>query len=109
VLYGRETSSLTLTEQQKLRAFKKRELRKIFGLKRKEMTGDYRRLQNEQLAVLYSCPDINLAIKSGRIKMEEHVAHMGEEWCTQSFGGETCGKSALRRPRSRRKDNKISF
>jgi len=47
VLYGRETLSLTLTEQQRLRAFKKREVRKTFGLKRKEMTGDYRRLQNE--------------------------------------------------------------
>ena len=41
------------------------------------MTGDYWRLRNEQLAVRYSSPNINLAIKSGRMKMAEHVAHMG--------------------------------
>jgi len=54
VLYGCETSSLTLREERRLRVFEKRVLRRIFGPKRDEVTGEWRNLQNEELNDLYS-------------------------------------------------------
>jgi hypothetical protein len=57
VLYGCETTSLTLTEEQRLRAFENSEhriLRRIFGPKRKEVIGHWRKLQSEKLHDLYS-------------------------------------------------------
>jgi hypothetical protein len=57
VLYGCETWSLTLREEHKLRVFEKRVLR-IFGLKRDEVTGGWRKLHNEELHNLYSSPSI---------------------------------------------------
>jgi hypothetical protein len=49
VLYGCETWSLTLKEERRLKAFHNRVLRRIFGLKRDEVTGEYRKLHNEEL------------------------------------------------------------
>jgi hypothetical protein len=49
ILYGCETWSLTLREQQRLRVFENRVLRRIFGPKRDEVTGEWRRLHNEEL------------------------------------------------------------
>jgi hypothetical protein len=54
VLYGCETWSLTLREERTLRVFEKRVLRRIFGLKRDEVTGEWRKLHNEELHDLYS-------------------------------------------------------
>jgi hypothetical protein len=54
VLYGCESGSLTLREEQRLRVFKNRVLRGIFGPKRDEVTGEWRRLHNEELNDLYS-------------------------------------------------------
>jgi hypothetical protein len=58
VLYGCETWSLTLTEECRLRVFKNRVLRRIFGPKRDEVTGEWRRLHNKELYDLYSSPNI---------------------------------------------------
>jgi hypothetical protein len=63
VLYGCETWSLTLREEHRLRVFEKRVLRRIFGPKRDEVTGNWRRLHNEELNDLCSSPNIIQVIK----------------------------------------------
>jgi hypothetical protein len=63
VLYGCETWSVTLREEQRLRVFENRVLRRIFGPKRDEVTGEWRRLHNEELNDLYSSPNIIRVIK----------------------------------------------
>jgi hypothetical protein len=78
VLYGCETRSLTLREEQRLRVFENRVLRRIFGPKRDEATGEWRRLHNEEFNDLYSSPNIIWVIKSRRMKWAGHVARMGK-------------------------------
>jgi hypothetical protein len=56
VLYGYETWSLTLSEEHRLRVFENRVLRRIFGPKRDEVTGEWRKLHSEELHNLYSSP-----------------------------------------------------
>ena len=58
VLYGCETWSLTLREEHRLRVFENRVLRRVFGPKRDEVTGEWRKLHNEELNSLYSLPSI---------------------------------------------------
>jgi len=79
VLYGCETWSLTLREERKLRVFENMVLRRIFGPRRDEVTGEWRRLHNEELNDLYSPPNIVCVIKSRRMRWAGHVAHMGKE------------------------------
>jgi hypothetical protein len=79
VLYGCETWSLTLREEHRLREFENSVLRRIFGPKRDEVTGERRKLHNEELHNLYSSPDIIRQVKSGRMRWAGHVARMGEE------------------------------
>jgi hypothetical protein len=64
VLYGCKTWSLTLREEQRLRVFENRVLRRIFAPRRDEVTGDWRKLHNEELHTLYSSPNIIRMIKS---------------------------------------------
>jgi hypothetical protein len=78
VLYGCETWSLTLREQHRLRAFENRVLRRIFGTKRDEVTGEWSKLSNRELHNLCSSPDINRRIKSRRMRWAGHVACVGE-------------------------------
>jgi hypothetical protein len=76
VLYGCETSSLTLKEDQRLRVFENRVLRRIFGPKREE-DRSWRKLHNDELHSLYSSPNIVRVIKSRRVRWAAHVARMG--------------------------------
>ena len=81
-------------------------LRRLFGPKRNEVTGEWRRLHNKELYALYSSPNIIWVIKSRRLKWAGHVARMlGEERCMQGFGVETQGKGLLERSRLRWDDN----
>ena len=75
-MYGRETWSLTLREEHKLRVFDNRALRRIFGPKRDWVTGEWRKLHNEELNDLYSSPNIVRLIKSRRMRWAGHVARM---------------------------------
>ncbi|KAJ4452338.1 hypothetical protein ANN_03863 [Periplaneta americana] len=78
VLYGCETWTLTLREEHRLRVFENKVLRKIFGAKRDEVTGEWRKLHSTELHALYSSPDIISNIKSRRLRWAGHVARMGE-------------------------------
>jgi hypothetical protein len=101
VLYGCETWLLTLREEHRLRVFENRVLRRIFGPKRYEVTGEWRKLHNEELHILYS-ENIIRHIKSRRMRWTEHVAHMGEEGNVYKvFLGKLEGKRPLRRLRCR--------
>jgi hypothetical protein len=68
VLYECETWSRTLREERRLRVFENRVLRRIIGLKRDEVTGEWRKLNNEELHDLYSSPSIIRIIKSRRMR-----------------------------------------
>jgi hypothetical protein len=81
-VYGCETWLLTLRVECKLRVFENRELRRIFGHKRDEVTREGRKLHNEELNHLYSSPSIVWVIKSSKMRWAGHVARMG--------GGEAC-------------------
>ena len=78
ILYGCETWSLTLREECRVKVFENRVLRKIFGSKRDEVTGEWRKLHNEELSDLYSLPNIARVVKSRRMRWAVHVARMGE-------------------------------
>ena len=67
VLYGCETWSLTLREERRLRVFENRVLRRVFGPKRDEVTGEWKKLHNEELSDMYSLPNIARVAKSRRM------------------------------------------
>ena len=105
VLYGCETWSLILREERKLRVFENMVLRRIFGPRSDEVTGEWRRLLNEELNDLYS-PNIVRVIKSRRMRWAGHVAHMGDErGAYRVLVGKPEGKRPLGRPRHRWVDN----
>ena len=79
VLYGCETWSLTLQAERKLRVFENMVLRRIFGPRGEEITGEWRRLHNDELNDSYSSPNIVRVIKSRKMRWTGHVARMGEE------------------------------
>jgi len=76
VLYVCETWSLTMKGERRLRVFENRVLRRIFGPKRDEVTGDWRKLHNEELNYLYLSPNIVWVIKSRKMRQVGHVARM---------------------------------
>jgi hypothetical protein len=71
--------SLTLREEHGLRVFENRVLRRIFGPKRNEVTGEWRKLHNKELHDLYSSPSIIRITKSRRMRWAGHVARVGEK------------------------------
>ena len=77
VLCGCKTWSPTLRGGRRLRVFEYRVLRRIFGSKRDEVTGEWGKLHNEDLNDLYSLPNIARVIKSRRMRWAGHVARMG--------------------------------
>ena len=87
VWYGCEIWCLILMEERGLRVFENRVLKRIFGPNRDEVTGERRRLHNEELHDLYSPPNVIRMIKS-RMRWVVHVA-LRQERCIQDFGGET--------------------
>ncbi|KAJ4445269.1 hypothetical protein ANN_07070 [Periplaneta americana] len=98
--------TLTLREEQRLRVFENKVLRKIFRAKRDEVTGEWRKLHNTELHALYSSPDIIRNIKSRRLRLARHVARMGESRnAYRVLVGRPEGKKPLARPRRRWKDN----
>ena len=86
--------------------FENRVLRRVFGPKRDEVTGEWRKLHNEELNDLYYSPNIVRVIKSIRMKWEGHVARMVERrGLYRVVVGKPEGKKPLRRPRRRWEDN----
>jgi len=78
----------------------------VFGPKRNEVTGEWRKLHNEELNELYSSPNIFRVIKSRRMRLARHVARTGESRGAYSvFVGKYEGKRPLGRPRCRWEDN----
>ncbi|KAJ4427627.1 hypothetical protein ANN_25275 [Periplaneta americana] len=106
VLYGCETWTLILREEHRLKVFENKVLRKIFGAKRDEVTGEWRKLHNTELHALYSSPDVIRNLKSRRLRWAGHVARMGESRnAYRVLVGRPEGKRPLGRPRRRWEDN----
>jgi len=86
--------------------FENRVLRRIFGPKRDEVTGEWRKLHNEELSDLYSLSNILRVVKSKRLRWAGHVARMGEgRGMYRVLVGKPEGKRPLGRPRRRWEDN----
>ena len=92
-----------MREERRLRVFENRVLRRVFGPKKDEVTGERRKLHNEELSDLYSLPNI---VKSRRMRWAGHVACMGEgRGMHRVLVGRPEGKRPLGRPRRRWGDN----
>ena len=97
---------MPLREERKLRVFENMVLRRIIGPGRDDLTGEWRRLHNEELNDLYSSTNIVRVIKSRRTRWAGHVAHMGEErGVCRVLLGKPEGKRPLENPRRRWVDN----
>ena len=95
-----------MREEHRLGAFENKVLRKIFGAKKDEITGEWRKLHNAELHALYSLPNIIKNLKSTRQRWAGHVARM--EQFGNAYGvlvGKPAGKRPLGRPRRRWEDN----
>jgi hypothetical protein len=105
VLYGCETWSLTVREEHKL-VFENKMLRRLFGLKRDEGMGGWRKLHSKELQVLYSSPSVIGINKSRRMRWVRHVAGMGEKRNVyRLLAGKPGGKRPLGKPRCRWMDD----
>ena len=106
VLYGCKTCLLILSEGRRLRVFENRALRRIFDRKRDEVTGEWRKVRNEELNDQYSSPNILRVIKSRRMRWVGHVANMEKrKGLYRIFVGKPEGKRPLGRLRRRWEDN----
>jgi len=106
ILYGCESWSTTLADEHKLRVFENKILRKIYGPKRDEMTGEWRRLHNDELYGLYDSPNVVKIMKSRRLRWADHVSRMEKKGRLYSIlVGRPDGRRPLGRPRRRLEDN----
>ena len=106
VLYGCENLTLTLREEHRLRVFENRVLRRIFGRKRDGVTGEWRKLHNDELNDLYPSPNIVRVIKSRRLRWARRVARMEEgRGVHKVLVSKPEGKRPLGRPKHRWEDN----
>ena len=93
---------LTLRKERRLRVFENRVLRRVFGLKRDEVTGEWRKLHNGELSDLYFLPNIVRVVKSKRMRWAGHVARMVKgRGVYRVLVGRPEGKRPLERPRRR--------
>ena len=100
-----ETWCLTLTGEQRLRMFENRVPRKIFGPRRREVTGEWRKIHKEELNDIYSSPNIRVT-KSRRMRWVGHVAHVTDNTVADGvMVGRSNWKWPLGRPRRSWKDN----
>ena len=81
--------------------FENRVLRRVFGPKRNEVTGEWRKLHNEEVNDLYSLPNIVRVVKSRRMRWAGHVARMGEDRGVHRVHRKPERKKPLGRPRRR--------
>jgi hypothetical protein len=108
-LYGCEVWFLTLREEQRRKASKDRVLRRIFGPKTDEVTGEWKKLHNEELHILHSSPDIIRQMKSRRMRWAGHVVHMGGDRKVYKVLVEKLEeKRPLGRPRRRWEDGRLA-
>jgi hypothetical protein len=95
-----------MKEERGLRVFENRVLRTVFGPKRDEITGEWRKLHNEELSDLYSLPNIVRVVKSRRMRWAGHVARMAEGRSVyRVLVGKSEGRRQLETPRRRWEDN----
>jgi hypothetical protein len=94
ILYRCETWSLTLREEHEQRVFENRMLKRIFGPKRDEATGGWRKLNNKEARDLYASPSLIRIIKSRSIRWVGYVARMGKE---EHVGRKGSGKETTRK------------
>jgi hypothetical protein len=95
-----------LREDHRLRVFENRALRRIFGPRRDEVTGEWRKLHNDELKDLKSSPNTVRVTKSRRMRWAGHVARMRERrGLHRVLVGKPEGKRILERPRRRWEDN----
>jgi hypothetical protein len=105
VSYGHETYSLTLREEHRLRVFENRVLGRMFGPKRKEVAGGWRRLHNVELHNLHASPHVITVIRLRRVRRVGHEARMGVLRYTYiNLVGKHEGKRILVRSRHRWED-----
>jgi hypothetical protein len=105
VLHRCETWPFTVRGERRLRVFENRVPRRIFGPKRDEEAGEWRKLHNEEFHILYLIPNIIRQIKSRRMRWAGHVTRMGEERkMYRVLVGKPEGKRPLGRPRRRWED-----
>jgi hypothetical protein len=95
-----KNNSTTIREEHRLRVFENRVLRRIFGPKRDEVTGRWRKLHNEELYNLYSSPSIIRTIKSRRMRWAGHVARI---WMNRNAYRILVGKPEGKRSLGRRR------
>jgi hypothetical protein len=106
VSYGCETWSLTLWEEGSLKVLENRVLKRVFGPKSDDVTGEWKKVRNEELSDLYSSPNVIREIKSRRMIWSRHVARMGERRGAYRFlVGKLEGKRQLGSSSCRWEDN----
>jgi len=94
------------SDKRRLRVFENRVLRRVFGPKWDEVTGEWRKLHNEELNDLYPLPNILRVVESRRMRWAGHVVRMGEDrGVHRLLVGKPEGKRPLGRPRRRWEDN----